>query len=110
MGSYPSLYGLSQSVVVVGLATCGLLVALMGGPTSGPVVAVFPPWWDGLRAVDAAAEAGAVLRFGVLDFIVVVAPEEPHSRDRLWRAGAWILFNPRGLSGCGPGTGVKSSD
>jgi hypothetical protein len=86
-----------------------LLVALMAGPTSGPVAAIFPPWWDGVRAVNAAALGGPVLRLGLLNFVVVVAPDESGGRDRLWRAGAWFLLNPRGLLGCGPENGTKSN-
>jgi hypothetical protein len=107
MAAHASLPGLSQGLAVVGLAACGLLTALMGGPTSGPVAAVFPPWWSGMRTVDAAAEGGAVLRLGRLNFVVLVVPEDQHGRQRLWRAGAWLLLNPRGLAGCGPGNGVK---
>jgi hypothetical protein len=43
---------------------------------------------------------------------VLVVPDDQHGRRRrqlLWRAGAWLLLNPRGLIGCGLGTGVKSN-
>jgi hypothetical protein len=109
MAAQSSLRGLSQGLAVVGLAACGLLTALMGGPASGPVAAVFPPWWGGTRTVAAAAEGGAVMRLGLLNFIVLVVPDDQRGRERLWRAGAWLLLNPRGLSGCSPGTGVKSN-
>jgi hypothetical protein len=62
---------------------------------------VFPPWWGAIRAVDAAAEGGAVLHLGPTDFVVFVAPDAVLGRERLWRAGAWLLLNPRGLIGCG---------
>jgi hypothetical protein len=106
------LRGLWQSLTVAGLAAFGLLTALMAGPASGPVAAVFLPWWDAMRAVNAAAEGGAVLRLGVMNFVVLVVPDDQHGRRRrqlLWRAGAWLLLNPRGLIGCGLGTGVKSN-
>jgi hypothetical protein len=103
------LRGLSQGLAIVALASCGLLTALMGGPASGPLAAVFPPWWDGMRTVSAAAEAGTMLRLGPLNFVVLVAPDNPHGRQRLWRAGAWLLLNPRGLPGCGPDIGVNSN-
>jgi hypothetical protein len=102
------LYGLSQILAVSGLAGGGLAMALVAGPATGPVAAVFPPWWDATRAVEAASEGGSVLRFGLTDFIVLVGPDEPLGRDRLRLAGAWLLLNPRGLAGCGSATGVKS--
>ncbi len=91
---------LSQGLAIIGLAVGGLLTALAGGAASGPVAAVFPPWWNATRSVDAAAEGGAVLRLGMAHFIVFVAPDEMRGRERLWRAGAWLLLNPRGLAGC----------
>jgi hypothetical protein len=107
MAAHSIFRGLSQGLAVVGLAVCGLLTALMGGPASGPVAAVFPPWWDAIHTLDAAAQGGAVLRLGLLNSVVLVAPSDERGRERLWRAGAWFLLNPLGLSGCGPGTGVK---
>ena len=65
-----------MTLAVVGLAACGLLMALIDGPASGPVAAVFPPWWGGMRTVDAAAEGGAVLRLGLLNFVVLVMPDD----------------------------------
>jgi hypothetical protein len=73
------------------------------------VAAVFPPWWDGKRAVNAAAAGGAVLRLGMMNFVVVVAPNDQRDRERLWHAGAWLLLNPRGFLGCDPRTGVPSN-
>jgi hypothetical protein len=109
MAAHSWLRGLSQGLAIVALAACGLLTALMGGPASGPLAAVFPPWWDGIRTVNAAVKAGTVLRLGPLNFVVLVSPDDPHGRERLWRAGAWLLLNPRGLPGCGPEIGVKSN-
>ena len=109
MAVHSSLLGVWQGLAVVGLAACGLLMALIGGPASGPVAAVFPPWWGGMHAIDAAAEGGAVLRLGLLNFVVLIVPDDQHGRERLWRAGAWLLLNPRGLSGCSPSTGAKLS-
>jgi hypothetical protein len=109
MATQSSLHGLSQGLAIAGLAAFGLLAALMGGPASGPVAAVFPPWWDGMRAINAAAAGGTVLRLGPLNFVVLVSPDYQGGRARLWRAGAWLLLNPRGLAGCDTGRGVKSN-
>ncbi len=69
----------------------------------GPVAAVFPPWWDGLRTMAAAGAAtstsGAVVRFGALPFIVVVLAED---RTQLAAHGAWLLLEPQAIGGCAP--------
>jgi hypothetical protein len=109
MADHPSLRGLTQGFAVVALAAFGLFAALMGGPVSGQVAAVFPPWWDAMRSVNAAAEGGSVLRLGPLNFVVLVVPEVLHGRERLWRAGVWLLLYPRSLPGCSSETGVKSN-
>ncbi|HET6308583.1 MAG TPA: hypothetical protein VFG12_15440 [Rhodopila sp.] len=86
--------------MTVGLASGGLLAALLGGPSSGPVAAIFPPWWSAARAVSAAASGGAVLGMGAAHFVVLVAPDDQFGRERLWRAGAWLLLDPGGVGGC----------
>ena len=97
-----------QALAIVALAAFGLVAALMGGPASGQVAVVFPPWWDGTRTVNAAAKGGLVLRFGPWPFVVLVAPDELHGREQLWRSGAWLLLNPQSLRGCGLNFGVNS--
>jgi hypothetical protein len=92
---------LSRLLAVPGIAAGGLLVALTGGAASGPVMAIFPPWWDARRAVEAAASGGAVLRLGGTGFAVLVATDGGQSRERLWRAGAWLLLDPGEFAGCG---------
>jgi hypothetical protein len=64
---------------------------------SGPVAAVFPPWWSATQAVASAASAGRVIRFGAFPFIVVVLAAD---RAQLHAQGAWILLDPRALGGC----------
>jgi hypothetical protein len=86
-------------VSVACLGGFGLFAALMSGPGSGPVAAIFPPWWTEARALEAAARAGPVLRIGMAN-IVLVLPDAANGRSRLWRAGAWLLLTPRGFAGC----------
>jgi hypothetical protein len=97
----------SQSLAIFGLAAAGLLAALPSGPASGPVAAVFPPWWDAGRTFQAAAEGGPILRLGAARFVVLVAPLGASGRERLRRAGAWLLLSPLGLSGCRSTINVK---
>ena len=77
------------------------MIALTGGAASGPVTAVFPPWWDARRAVEAAASGGAVLRLGGTAFAVLVLPDGTPGLERLRQAGAWLLLDPGGFAGCG---------
>lgn len=98
---------LLQIAAVLGLAAAGALAALLVGPVVGPVAAVFPPWWDAGRVLKAAAEGGPVMRFGDTRFVVLVVPDGPAGRDRLWQAGAWLLLNPLGLTGCSSLTELK---
>jgi hypothetical protein len=89
-----------QAVLLI-LATLGpLLVALASALAplpSGPVAAVFPPWWDQKAAVASAAESGAVIRLGGLPFVVIVLATD---RARLHSYGAWFLLDPRNFGGC----------
>jgi len=94
-------------MLIAALATLGLFAALLGGSGVGPVAAVFPPWWEATRSLEAAAEGGSILGLSPLSFVVLVLPDEPHGRDRLWRAGVLLLLNPYGRAGCGHSTGAK---
>jgi hypothetical protein len=93
-------FGLPLVLAVGALLVCALF-ELQPVP-GGPVAAVFPLWWNGTRAVLAAAPAGAVIRFGALPSIVILQPL-PGGGARLRRAGAWALLNPAALGGCTAG-------
>jgi hypothetical protein len=88
---------------------CGLAVASLLGaglynqqPTAtGPVAAVFPPWWAGTHSMAAAGQIGAVVRFGAFPFVVVVVPEGENADERLRRAGAWLVLDPLAFGACG---------
>jgi hypothetical protein len=85
------------------LTAGSMLAALsisMTPPSSGPVAAIFPPWWATARAMLAAANAGSVVRFGA-PFVVIVVPDVPHPAAALRRGGAWFVVNPQLLGGCG---------
>ena len=107
MAPSPFLHVLLSTLSVTGLAVGGLAAALLAEPAPGPVVALFPPWWDSARAMAAATAGGPVLRLGVMETVVLVAPEALDGRDRLWRAGAWLLLPANGLAGCGSTNGAS---
>ena len=88
----PVLFGIGS---LVGVAAMTLQ---RSGP--GPMAALFPPWWSAARSVLAAAGAGSILSAGALPFVVMIAPEDTGSYDRLREAGAWAILDPQRLTGC----------
>jgi hypothetical protein len=98
------------ALTATGLAVGGLAAALLASPPPGPVVALFPPWWSSAHVMKAAAGGGRVLRLGLMESVVLIAPEGPDGRDKLWRAGAWLLLAPNGLAGCGLTNGASSDE
>ncbi len=62
------------------------------------VAAVFPPWWNSARAMDAAAAAGEIAGAGAHPSILIVSSAAPGLGHRLRAAGAMILLSP-GLAG-----------
>ncbi len=73
------------------------LAAMLAPAASGPVAAVFPPWWAPAHSFAAAGAAGPVIRFGAFRFIVIVAAAD---REILADRGAWLLLDPRAVGGC----------
>jgi hypothetical protein len=95
--------GLAVWLYPLTLGLGSLLTAFMiaGRPADhGAVAAIFPPWWSGLQSVSAAAQAGPVVRFGLLPNIVIVMTERGGAVV-LRRAGAWAVLDPLALGGCG---------
>jgi hypothetical protein len=82
------------------LTLIGALAASARPPATGPVAAVFPPWWSAARTVAAASASGPVIRLGSLPFVVIVAPANARDRALLHHAGALLLIDPIMVSGC----------
>lgn len=95
-----TIRSLARALAIPALGLAGLVAPLVAGGAKDQVVAVFPPWWEAARVVQAAYAAGPVLRLGPASFVIVIAPDGPHGRDRLRQSGAWLLFNANGLAGC----------
>lgn len=83
-----------------------LVAAAVGGLApdedgTGPVAAVFPPWWSardvmvGLARTDA-----AILREGFNASIVLASSPTPGLADRLRAAGALLVLDPQAAGGC----------
>jgi len=46
----------------------------------------------------AAARTAPIAAMGALPFVVMIAPVSPDVRTRLYRQGAWLMFDPGFLS------------
>ncbi len=93
---------LLPGLLALGSIAAALSISLTP-PASGPVAAIFPPWWAAARAMLAAANAGSVVRFGA-PFVVIVVPDVQHPVTALRQGGAWLVVNPQLLGGCGGAT------
>ncbi|MDE2197388.1 MAG: hypothetical protein KGJ41_00085 [Rhodospirillales bacterium] len=98
----PSFLAAGLCLVAIALLPLGVALGAQYAPAAtGPVAALFPPWWTARHAFAAAGAAGPVLRLGGLPFIVIVAPDD---RARLRASGAWLLVDPRAPGICTPPT------
>ena len=89
---------LTVSVVLSGMVT-------LAPVPNRPVAAFFPPWWSAERSFVAAAAAGeAIIRFGGIPSVLVLASGTPDLTGRLRVAGAWLLLDARAIGACGAET------
>ncbi len=94
-------------LAVGSLLACAWLEA-SPAPSSVAVALVFPPWWSAGQDYLAAAAAGRVIRFGLFQNIVVVAPLP--GEETLAATGAWVALDPGHLGGCAPTPPLELSD
>jgi hypothetical protein len=88
----------TAALLLTVLLPLGMALAAQTAPAAtGPVAAMFPPWWDGARAFAAAGTAGPVIRLGAFPFVVIVAAAD---RARVHASGAWLLLDPALFGGC----------
>jgi hypothetical protein len=84
------------------LIAVGLLAGLPAPAADSPrVAAVFPPWWTRERIWAAAAAVGDVLDAGASPSVVVFRRNGKGLEQRLGKAGAILLLDPRSFAGCG---------
>lgn len=69
-------------------------------PDPNVVAGVFPPWWSAAQVMEAAGQAGAIIRLGGLPFIVVVRSEAGDAAARLAASGSLFTLDPLSLAGC----------
>jgi hypothetical protein len=80
-----------------------LLASLFLTPPAGAtqIAAVFSPVMSKREVLAAVVEAGAApVRQGALSNVMVVAAETDDIRNKLQRAGAWVLLDPIAAGGC----------
>jgi hypothetical protein len=76
-------------------------LAVQPRPGDDVVAVIFPPWWSLDRSLAAAATAGAaIVRTGAVPAIVVVQAVGADRMQRLRRAGALLLIDPRAVAAC----------
>lgn len=91
---------LLPGALLVASLTASVWLGLPPPKPGEPLAAMFPPWWSRTDALAAAVEAGgAIVRIGPSSLVVAHA-SAPDFEARLHAAGAWILFDPRGLGLC----------
>jgi hypothetical protein len=61
-------------------------------PDSRAIVAIYPPWWDRARALDAGLTAGPALP-GAAPFVVLVQHAGAAVSARLRRSGALLILD-----------------
>lgn len=65
-----------------------------------PMLAVFPPWWERTRTLQALIDAdGSLVGIGAWPDMLV-AGSGPGVARRLRRVGAWLLLDARNSAGC----------
>jgi hypothetical protein len=88
--------------VLLCLASLGIALTASGPDPNGMRAVLFPPWWSGQRVTVAAAAAGRLVGFGVVSFLVVIAPE-PGARPI---SGALLQFPVSRAGFCGLASGL----
>ncbi|MFT8789259.1 hypothetical protein [Komagataeibacter saccharivorans] len=86
------------------LLAVGSLVVILGihlsPPDQGPLALVFPPWWDGQHARQAAGSVGRVIGTGAVASIVIIEPRGNMARGDAIKSGAILVLNPQAMTGC----------
>lgn len=65
------------------------------------VAAIFPPWWDARDVMAGLADADAViLRQGVTSSVLLLSSDTSGLPQRLRKAGALLIVDPKAAAGC----------
>jgi hypothetical protein len=92
-----AVIALTIGVILFGLV---ITVATHSSPAGVSAAAIFPPWWSGAKAFEAAATSGQITRLGAFPFVVVVRSDDPGLVSRLKSAGAIFVLDPVQLALC----------
>jgi hypothetical protein len=94
---YLSLHA-TIALLVLGL---GLVNYPRANATTTTLGVVYPPWWSTAQIWRAAASTGDILDIGGVPFILYLHSDASGLNLRARRAGAVLVFDPRGFGGCG---------
>ncbi|MBX9740717.1 MAG: hypothetical protein K2X62_11615 [Beijerinckiaceae bacterium] len=92
-----AILALTAGISLFGLA---ITIATHSSPAGDSAAAIFPPWWSGAKAFEAAATSGQITRLGAFPFVVVVRSDDPGLASRLRDAGAVLVLDPVQLALC----------
>jgi len=85
---------------VTALAASARIGLVPQNPENG-VAVIFAPWTSSQASIERATELGSrFIRFGGLDSIVVVMPEQANYTDSMLEHGAWFVVDPQVLAAC----------
>lgn len=71
-------------------------------PSQG-VAVIFSPWTKADATLSQAVDGGSrFVRFGGLQFIAIVVPDDIKYPERMLHAGAWLVVDPVALAACLP--------
>lgn len=90
----------AAAMLVVGLAALGYATMAPRGD-KGNFAVLLNPWADPSEAISLVNRADAqIISFNDRMNVVVVHTARPDAVAALYKAGAWLIFEPTGLSSC----------
>lgn len=87
-------------IFLVSLAAVGV-AATGAGHDSRLLAAVYPPWWEAARVIDAASSAGDIAAAGGWRNVIVLQSRSPGLAARLRQSGALWTMDARLARVCG---------
>lgn len=75
------------------------------GASAKTLGVVYPPWWSTAQIWRAGMSTGEIVDIGGAPFVLYLHSDAPGLTMRARRAGAFLVFDPRGFGGCGASAG-----
>jgi hypothetical protein len=90
--------GLASVVGAILIALCAVLAT--SPQNEDAVAAIFPPWWDGPRAFEAAAGVGDIAAVGRWPTVIILSGKSKRLAPQLRSAGALFIVAAGSFIGC----------